>query len=83
LVSDTIFKSKLRPCRFDLSAAAQTWLRLASRNASHIDAVAIRKAVPANDCRFGATSCRAFQFQINAFLIWNWNEKRWRAHSNK
>ena len=42
------FKSKLHPCSFDLSAAAGTRSRLASRNALH----------------FGAASCRGFQFQI-------------------
>jgi hypothetical protein len=45
-ISTTIFKSKLRPCDFDLAATAKAWFRLVARNASH----------------FGVTSCHAIPF---------------------
>jgi hypothetical protein len=41
---DSIFTSKAHPCGFDVSAAAKALFRLAARNASHIVAVAVRKA---------------------------------------
>jgi hypothetical protein len=50
--SNSIFKAKLRPCSFALSAAAGTRTRLASRNASHFGATSWR-AIPIPDTNYG------------------------------